>query len=105
MTRKQRGTKFRRNERTLSSTALYCTQSAVILIHQPPLKSGNVLLLRLGSFTLLYRHLLFLVYNVVLNQRSLACLTLWESKHLLEINLQRFPLTRAMEGFFLSVET
>ena len=96
----QRGTKFRRNERTLSSTALYCTQSAVILIHQPPLKSGNVLLLRLGSFTLLYRHLLFLVYNVVLNQRSLACLTLWESKHLLEINLQRFPLTRATGRVF-----
>ena len=94
----QRGTNFRRNERTLSSTAIYCT-SAVILIHQPP-KSGIVLLLRLGSLTLLYRHLLFLVFNVVLNQRSLACLTLWESKHLLEINLQRLPLTRALQGFF-----
>ena len=91
----QRGTNFRRNERTLSSTAIYCT-SAVILIHQPPFKSGIVLLLLLGSLTLLYRHLLFLVFNVVLNQRSLACLTLWESKHLLEINLQRLPLIRAL---------
>ena len=37
--------------------------SAVRLFHQPPLKSdsGIVLLLRLGSLTLLYRHLLFLV--------------------------------------------
>ena len=46
---------FRLKERTLSSTAICCT-SAVILIHQPPLKSGIVLLLRLGSLTLIYRH-------------------------------------------------
>ena len=75
---------FRLKERMLSSTAICCT-SAVILIHQPPLKSGIVLLLRLGSLTLIYRHWLFLVFNIMLNQRSLACLTLWESKHLLAL--------------------
>ena len=80
------GTNFRRNERTLSSTAVqyfsrWFNSSAIFEVW---LRYCTFVTIRQSNVTLSPLTLLSLI---MLNQRSLACLSLWESKHLLEINL------------------